>query len=201
MIAVPIATLLVDFQDETGGGKPPRPRPTSHATAAVESKRADAAIAEAYQRGHSDGKARMLAEWTEQQRALARSDAEDRAREIQQLASALSAQFQSGLEHIAITLGDTLADLLRPLLARSIEAAALEALRAAVQDCLAGGSGLTVHVSGPEHLLSPLRSALVDARQNFKFKITAGPDVRIVIDQLLLETRLEAWSQTIEIAR
>ncbi len=201
MIAVPISTLLIEFQADSAANAPP-PQSVRKAAVAVDATRSDAqaAITEAYQRGVCDGRGKALAEWTEQQLALARGDAQDRARQMQRLAADLSRQFATGLDRIGTTIGDMLADLLQPVLAHSIQAAALAALRQNVQDCLAGRPGLTVIVTGPEDLLKTLRPALVDTRHDIQFKLAEEPEVRVVIDQLLLETRIGDWIKTIEIA-
>jgi len=67
-----------------------------------------------------------------------------------------------------------------------------------VEAAVSGGEFTSVQVSGPEDLLERVQQALAGRVEQTQFVANDSCDVRAVIDQTVLETRLGEWLAKIE---
>jgi hypothetical protein len=205
MSAVPADRLLVEFETVAiaRGPKPVRFREHDGATSG---RRPDALAAEidaAYARGLAAGH-----QFAEQQAAAAQMAAVELqarafAERTEQTAARIIAHVdhQLGAMHLEVT--QTMARLLEPLLANWIRADALETLAARLATVLHDKVGLDIRIEGPDDLVTPLSRVVATQGKDHCVTIrrSEATDVRVTVDQLLLETQIGAWLQAIEASR
>lgn len=202
MSAVPLARYLVDFgigseTDTRHRGGALSEAEQSRARALAESEAA-AKIAQSYARGLEEGRASAEAEWA------GRFQAQDKAFEGQLVSErhawaakegeALAARLTSGLSEIEARTADTVARILAPFLSAELRSAAIAELLVALQSVLSKAEGVRIEISGPADLLVRMRERLAGLSTAVTFSTREGPDVRVEVDQTVLETRLGAWS-------
>jgi len=202
MIATPVTNFLIELH----------PAGQSRAAAAGErlflrgaepggAAALEAATASAYQEGFAAGRgsadallAHERACFQQQQQLQARAEQTRAAREV-------ATGFEAALNELRASLGEHIASLLEPLLARSIRADALAALIAQLHDIVADKAGLTIFIEAPEVFQPELRSAFEGTGHVIEIRSSASADVRVRIGQMRLETRIADWIKTIEAAR
>ena len=120
--------------------------------------------------------------------------AEGRAREEE--AAKFAAALTAGLVSVERIIGDAVGRLLRPFLAARVEAQVLAELHATLAALLSREPGITLTISGPEHLLAAFRAALPEAA--ISYLPNASPEIRVSSNDSILETRLGAWLAGLE---
>lgn len=109
-----------------------------------------------------------------------------------EMADALQAALQEGLQALETRLADAAGRLLRPFLAQALCDAASRALIEQIRPLLSGADGGMIEVSGPAYLLQALRRVFAPGAA-VTFVESASADIRIVAGDALIETRIAAW--------
>jgi hypothetical protein len=158
-------------------------------------------IAEAEARGRDAAEAAAAAE-------LMRIRAEDAATFDARLAAArktwvedtaagLSASIAAGIEGIANSLGDSVARVLAPFVAKAVRERALDELAETVLALLHGGRHVAFRLRGPRDLVGRLSEALA-AFPHALEPADDGADLRVTIDDMAVDTEIAAWVARIE---
>jgi hypothetical protein len=198
MTAIPLARFLVEFGsdgDQSADG--PHRHVISNPALAV-----DARIAEARAQGHADGRAAAEAEFAAQLESQCKDFEQQLAMARQTWAAAegnaLSEALLEALRDLEGRLAGTVARILHPFLEGEIRRASIDDLVATIETLLTRDQAVAqIKVSGPEDLLCVLRPRLA-GKIPVAFVTNEACDVRVVIDQTTLETRLGAWIAAIE---
>jgi len=155
----------------------------------------DAAFARGVESGQAAARASLELTLQEQKRQFeTRLTAEGRAREEE--AAKLAAALAAGLVSVERTIANAVGRLLRPFLAARVEAQVLADLHAALAALLRREPGITLTISGPEHLLAAFRAALPEAA--ISYLPNASSEIRVSSNDSILETRLGAWLAGLE---
>lgn len=110
----------------------------------------------------------------------------------------LAEQIKSGLSEIARSLAETSAHLLVPFLSARIRDQALADIQAKLAILLARSDATTIDVHGPEDLLQELRNQLSDTSATVNFVVSTAADLRVSIDETVIETRIADWVATLQ---
>lgn len=191
MTAIPLARFLVDFG--TGGDR---------AADGVQAETsASARAAESHARGFAEGKAAAEAEFAArfeaQQQDFERRIAMARQGWVAAEGNALGEALQRAVKELETRLAETTARVLRPFLETKIREAAVGELVTTIEAVLARDKAARVEIAGPEDLLDVVRARLAD-KVPATFVSSEAGDIRVIIDQTILETRLGAWMAAIE---
>lgn len=210
--AVLFADYLSEIEAETpaAGGKPSAAMVAEAALPASVAEEPpkrdhDAELAAEYHRGWIEGEAAARAT-TEAAIADLRLVAEQRLaqeREVwaREVGDAMLAALSTGLSSIEARLAESLARALRPLVATAVERRAIDDLRRALAEALTTGQHRRVEIGGPERIIEQVRNGLVETGAAPDTIITlpnAGPEVRIRLDDAVVETQIQAWGKAIE---
>lgn len=161
-------------------------------------------LVEAEQRGRSAGLAEARAEHDKARKAdLAAFEAklagERKAwveTEAKQLAEALATGF-AGLE---ASLADKVALALTPIVGEALRQRAVDELSRTVAALLSGEAHATLEVHAPADVLESLGQQLTGAAAAVRLVPAPGPDVRVLADETVIETRIGAWGEQLGIA-
>lgn len=191
MTAIPLARFLVDFGTDVD----------RNADGARAESVSNAKMAESHARGYAEGKAAAEAAFAprleaqqidfEQRLAAARkswADAEG---------VALSDALVRAMKDLEARLAETTARILQPFLEADICRTAVAELATAIDAVLARDKAARIEITGPDDLLGALRVRLAD-KSSATFASSETCDIRVSIDQTVLETRLGAWMAAIE---
>ncbi len=191
MTAIPLARFLVDF-----GTDGDRVADGVRAEAG-----ASARVAESHARGFAEGKAAAEAEFVARFEAQ-HQDFEQRLAMARQgwaaaEGNALGEALLRAVSELETRLAETTARILRPFLETKIREAAVAELVTAIEAILTRDKAAQVEITGRDDLLDVVRTRLAVKVQATYASSEAG-DIRVTIDQTVLETRLGAWMAAIE---
>jgi hypothetical protein len=195
MTAIPLARFLVDFGTD-GDRNTDGVRGEASLIAS-----ANARVAESHARGHAEGRAAAETEFAAKLEAQ-QQDFERRLVMARQdwaatEGKALSEALVRAMGDLEERLAETTARVLQPFLETEIRRAAVTELVAAIESILAHGKAAQVEITGPDDLLDVVRARLPD-KAPATFTSSQTGDIRVAIDQTVLETRLGAWTAAIE---
>lgn len=190
MTAIPLARFLVEF-----GIDGDRHEDGTRSEAASKVK-----LAESHTRGYAEGRAAAETEFA------ARLDAQQQDF-VQRLAAArrewseaegavLSDALVGAVNELEARLAETTARILQPFLEAEIRRAAIAELVTAVEAILVRDKAARIEITGPDDLLAIVRDRLPDSVPA-TFASGQAADIRVIIDQTVLETRLGAWVSAI----
>lgn len=164
---------------------------------AADDETQETAIAAARQEGVSEGLARAAAAneaaLEAERGAFAARLAAERSRWARDEGHVLADKVTAGLGEIETRIAARAARVLRELLADRLIERAIRELAEHIHALLSGADGKVVQVTGPEDLVAALSEKLEGASAAIDFRPGASADVRIVCDDTLVESRLEAW--------
>lgn len=157
------------------------------------------------QAARDEGKAEGLAEShaahvaaIEQERLLFEARlSTDRANWTKQEAELLAAKFVTALSDIEENIAGSVARVLRGLLIDSVRREAVMQLADDVRTLLAGKERALVEISGAADLLAALRENLSSFGKAIEYAPNQAPDVKVVADQAIIETHIEAWIERV----
>lgn len=176
-----------------------RSSPTPQAEPAETPEERAAALAVAEARGREEGLAQARAEAQAQheaeREAFAARLAEERARWCEGEAERLADGFSAALRALDADLTQRIGRLLVPVLSDALRRRALDDLSVALGRLLAEPGQAAIRVSGPKDLLDALRERLGSQAEGMSFDPSAAPEVSVIADQTVMETRLAAWTR------
>ncbi len=157
-------------------------------------------LAEAEERGRLAGaeEARAaceqarLAERAEYERLLA----DERRRWIEETGGRLGRQIDDGFRELEAQLADSVGRVLQPFLATAVKRRALDELVQTLALLKSSGQ-VRVRVSGPEELLALVRQPLEAHVGAVEYSVGEGSDLRVFVDDTIVETRMAAWGERI----
>ncbi len=106
--------------------------------------------------------------------------------------AALAAQITTAASALKADIADSIARILRPLVAQKLAAEALAKLASEIENLLSHDDAIHFKVSGPPDLVFELRKHI---RPNAVVSVVAGdkPEVTVCANKTVIETRLSEW--------
>jgi hypothetical protein len=202
MSAVPAAPYLAEFQRDGEGGRRTTFSPLMRAKSGDEAEpiaaRLERARAAGFASGEAAAGAALDARVAELGEAHVRELAAARQTWVREEADKLEKRLASALGALETQIAQTVVRVLAPFLRAEMRRQAIADLGAELEQLLTGGEAIGVSVTGPEDLLQALRERLAGKTGSIAYAASAEPDVRVVVGDSLLETRLAAWVGRIE---
>lgn len=162
-----------------------------------------ALVAAARVEGRREGEARARLAGDQALAASAQAHADALAAERRRWAEAEAATLAAGFSEAIRALEDRLAEstarVLLPFLAEGLRREALRELTAIVSPLTAEGRYATLSIAGPADLVGTLGERLGLAEDAVAIRIDEAPDVRVQVDDTVIETRLESWSRRLSL--
>ena len=199
MSAAPIARYLLELDAGEDAKATPAARPSTGKPSTVSKV---AMVDEAYAKGFENGKAAAEAQ-------IATEIAERDTLHDKELASAreawarlesgrLAEQLVKGLEALEARLAETTARILKPFLATEMHRRAIADLAESLTALRTQEKTSDISVSGAVDLLEALRVRLEGKLENITYRQSDACDLRVMVGQTVLETRIGAWMARIE---
>lgn len=199
-MAIPLAKFLRDFGSATEDREADTPAALAGGAETPVSLVDDTSarrLDDAYARGEQAGRAAAHADY-EQKTAELRAHAEEhldaeRRRWAAEQAEQLAVQFASAVEGLEARIAASVAHVLTPFLTAGLRTAILEGLAESVRALISDGGQAALHISGPRDLLENLQERLSACAATIEYVPNDAVEVRIVADQTLIESDIQAW--------
>jgi hypothetical protein len=147
--------------------------------------------------GHAAGRLEAMLELERQQNTVDLSRREEAKRLIQQRGDELAQRLEALIEDARGTLATNVAIALRPLLERLLREEAIDALFDELGKVMRETLPATIVVKGSDAMLERFAARLQQSGIEARYEAADGEDIRIIVDHLLLETRIGDWIETI----
>jgi flagellar biosynthesis/type III secretory pathway protein FliH len=198
---VPAAPFLVDFGSPELVSAIAEELPLEALAAGAEIDWAER-VEEAYARGLDEGKRSAEAETVvlleEQKAALEQSLATAREAWCTEQGPRLAEQIGTAIRDMEGRIAESAERVLRPFLAQAVRDQAIGQLREIVDDLTATNPGITLEISGPDDLLSAMRTSLSSSVANASYVVNEACDVQVKAGASVIETRISAWLKSSE---
>lgn len=158
---------------------------------------AQRAHADAYAEGFAAGGCALEAELEAERRAFAARLASERALWAEDEGARLGAMLGAALASIEIQIAESVAGILRPFIGATLRDKAIDALDEAIGVLLRTDQPM-IEISGAPDLLAALERRLVGVTAAIAWSPNCAADVRIVADETIIKSRIEAWMRWIE---
>lgn len=173
----------------------PAPEPKSQAPQAN-------LLEEAYRRGYAAGLAEGNAGLAEERVRSAVRLGEERAKWSDQQAVAIVNGFSTACRELETNIASSVARILQPFLADAVRDKAIEALIEQISALTCSSPVPVFRISGPGDLLERVRAQLETAgRTGVEYQHAETLEIRVVADQTVIETQMQAWTARLKEAR
>ena len=112
-------------------------------------------------------------------------------------AELLAAAHRSAFESFATRCAQSVANILRPFLSQMVIARVTESLVENLEVLFASRTPALFEVSGPQDMLEALREKFTARDVAFEFKPNDSIDIRVCVDDTIIETQLGAWMKAL----
>jgi hypothetical protein len=180
---------------------PPAPAPKAAPALKVEAPQVNV-IDEAYRRGYAAGLAEGNAGLAEERVRSAVRLGEERAKWSDQQAVAIVNGFTTASRELETNIASSVARILQPFLADAVRDKAIDALIEQISALTCSSPVPVFRISGPADLLERVRAQLQTARRTgIEYEATDTLEIRVVADQTVIETQMQAWTARLKEAR
>jgi len=181
----------------------PQPVPAPKAAPAPKAEAPQANLLdEAYRRGYSAGLAEGNAGLAEERVRSAVRLGEERAKWSDQQAVAIINGFSTACRELETNIASSVARILQPFLADAVRDKAVEALIEQISTLTCSSPVPVFRISGPGDLLERVKAQLATARRTgIEYQIADTLEIRVVADQTVIETQMQAWTARLKEAR
>jgi hypothetical protein len=157
---------------------------------------------EAYRRGFAAGLAEGNAGLAEERVRSAVRLGEERAKWSDQQAVAIVNGFGTACRELETTIAGSVARILQPFLADAVRDKAVEALIEQISALTCSSPVPVFRISGPADVLERVRAQLKTAgRTGVEYQHAETLEIRVVADQTVIETQIQAWTARLKDAR
>lgn len=156
--------------------------------------------ADGFREGHASGRLEAMAEFEQQRQTLEASHRSEMKRQGEEIAQVMAQRFGAEIERARTLLAAASAAALRPLVEKLIRTEALDAIFVELGDIMRESLPTAIVVKGDKDMLAGFAARLNDGGLQVVYEAGEGPDIRISVDQMLLETRIGEWIKNIEAA-
>jgi hypothetical protein len=157
---------------------------------------------EAYRRGYAAGLAEGNAGLAEERVRSAVRLGEERAKWSDQQAVAIVNGFGSACRELESNIAGSVARILQPFLADAVRDKAVAALIEQISALTCSSPVPVFRISGPGDLLERVREQLQAAgRTGVEYQHADTLEIRVVADQTVIETQMQAWTARLKDAR
>jgi hypothetical protein len=148
-----------------------------------------------------EGREAARREWAEERAILKAEIAEQIARERDEWAAdegdRLLAAHRAAIADFETRCAQAVANILRPFLTQAVIARVTEALVQNIEALLASRKRSLFEISGPQDLIEALKQKFSDRPASIAYALSDGVDVRVRVDDTVIETQLGAWMQAL----
>ena len=210
MSHVTLASLLTDYGSK--GGQEPEPIAPRPIVRGRESLDASAGfeklteprrnlIEEAYTRGYEEGQreaeVRMAHDLGEQKAAAELKLDQARKTWVADIGEVLSQELNAAVEKMHNVLADNFVDVLVPIIRDEARGEAVRKIAEAIRSTAPSDWAGAIVVEGPNDLITSLQEQLGDMKAIIEMRTRDGLDIKVTINETILETQLEAWGEAV----
>ncbi|MET0705538.1 MAG: hypothetical protein ABWY82_01655 [Tardiphaga sp.] len=157
-----------------------------------------------YERGRTEGYAAAVAELEqrlEQERqALAAHAAAERQQLLGEIAAKLAGDIAEASDRLQDKVAGVAARLLEPLISNDVQKQAVATFIEHLSSIATDSRRPVMRITGPAQLLDLIRSKLGPRAISLDLRAGSEAEASIVIDQIVIETRLKIWSERLKLA-
>jgi len=109
----------------------------------------------------------------------------------------LLAAHRAAMADFEMRCAQAVANILRPFLTQSVIARVTESLVQNIEVLFASRKRSLFEISGPQDLIEALKQKFSDRPASISYALSDGVDVRVRVDDTVIETQLGAWMQAL----
>jgi hypothetical protein len=113
---------------------------------------------------------------------------------VEQQALQMSAQIATAVERIEANLSERIANILRPFVSEAFRQQTLAEFKDVLTTLLSGRDASFLKISGPDDLLSAMKSHLGHYESSIEFFSSEHVEIRVATQDTLVQTQLNSWS-------
>ncbi len=152
--------------------------------------------AAAYEQGLREGRLAVQHEFFLKQELLEATHQQELRQLLDEHIPRLASGFDAGIARMCETICTNVAETLRPVVARFVTSEMFEAISIELRAAIEEASAPAIQVQGPAAIIERLKTEFAGRSSNATFEVTpAAVEVRLTIDQRLVETRLGEWTK------
>lgn len=170
------------------------PAPAEDITVAIESARDDG-----YAQGMAAAAAEYRAELAREKLLFEGRLASERSDWTQRESEILADKFGGAFRDIEARIAASVAHILQSVLGERLRRKVVEALVEDIGILLGDKTHKVIAISGPADLLAELRQRLPGFEAAIEYVTIPSIDVRVIADQTIIDSRLEAWLERINL--
>ncbi len=201
----PVAQYLTPFDapvrpDQGGDGRAAWEDQPGPAASAEEDLvlMAQSARADAYAEGVAAGGLALEQALGAERLAFAERLANERASWADEEGARLGEAFRAALAAVETSIAASVARVLRPFVGAALREKAVGELAEAIGLVLRDPDRAMFEISGAPDLITALQKRLAGATATIAFTSSSSTEVRVVADQTIIESRIDAWLRRIE---
>jgi hypothetical protein len=203
-----LARLLTDFDRPDQKKMPGRIVPFDHKrhTSAKVAPKPAAVQPEDddYQRGRADGQAAALAEYeqklSDERNSFTARLAEEREKSLDEAAAKIADGIAEAGKHLESKIADVAARMLEPFISSAVQKRAIANFVEQLTSITSDSQRPAIRISGPSELLDAVRSKVDGLPMEIEFRPTETAEVSVIIDQIVLETKVKLWVERLKYA-
>lgn len=192
----PLIAHLIDLNAEPGPA--PDAGVLSPFGATHSASKLAAAEAQGYERGRRGVEGEMRQRIADLEAQFAQEREKSRRQWTEAQGQKLQAQLTDGLARIRLEIAQSIAGVITPFIAGRLREQAVDELTAAAEAIVKDGLPLTVEVSGPPDLTNAIAKQLESHATVVKIALVETPELRVKIDNRMIETRFGDWISIVE---
>jgi len=177
--------------------KEAEPSPAAEEPRAAQAPKLEQSMLKAF----DEGREAARREWQEERARLESGRALDLARERAKWSleegQRLVEAHRAAIADFETKCSQAVANILRPFLTQAVIARVTDALVQNIEVLFASRRRSLFEISGPQDLLDALKTKFADQQASIAYSLSDGLDVRVRVDETVIETQLGAWMQAL----
>ncbi|MCW2274974.1 hypothetical protein GJ654_10590 [Rhodoblastus acidophilus] len=166
-------------------------------TAAAASPKLEQSMLKAFEEGREAARR----EWAEERARLESSRtlefARERAKWQQEEGQRLVEAHRAAIADFETRCAQAVANILKPFLTQAVIARVTDSLVQNIEVLFSSRRRSLFEISGPQDLLDALKEKFADQQASIAYSLSDGLDVRVRVDDTVIETQLGAWMQAL----
>jgi hypothetical protein len=171
--------------------------PDEPRAAAAPSQKLEQSMLKAFEEGREAARREWLEERERLESGRAQEFARERAKWQVEEAQRLAEAHRAAIVDFETRCAQAVAKILRPFLTQAVITRVTDSLVQNIEVLFASRRRSLFEISGPQDLLDALKEKFADQQASIAYSLSDGLDVRVRVDDTVIETQLGAWMQAL----
>jgi len=171
--------------------------PPEPGAAPLPSPKLEQSMLKAFEEGREAARREFAEERARLENSMALDVARERVKWAREEGQRLAEAHRAAIADFETRCAQAVANILRPFLTQAVIARVTESLVQNIEVLLASRRRSLFEISGPQDLLDALKEKFAEQQASIAYSLNDGLDVRVRVDETIIETQLGAWMQAL----